>query len=207
MKDFKTHQENFWAGNFGNEYINRNTGTELLASNLHFFSNALKQAGLIHSCLEFGANIGMNLQALKLLFPKIDLKAIEINSLAVKELAKVIGKTNIFHGSIFDYNEKMKVELALVKGVLIHINPKKLNLVYEKLYSCSNKYILVCEYYNPTPITIKYRGFSNRLFKRDFAGEMLDKYSDLSLIDYGFSYRRDVAHPQDDINWFLLKKI
>lgn len=31
---FKTEQEEFWAGAFGTEYINRNKGSLLLASNL-----------------------------------------------------------------------------------------------------------------------------------------------------------------------------
>jgi hypothetical protein len=44
------------------------------------------------------------------------------------------------------------------------------------------------------------------LFKRDFAGEMLERYPDLELIDYGFVYKRDNNFPQDDITWFLLKK-
>ena len=70
----------------------------------------------------------------------------------------------------------------------------------------SKKYILICEYYNPSPTTISYRGHSDRLFKRDFAGEMLDKFSDLKLVDYGFSYHRDNSFPQDDITWFLLQK-
>jgi spore coat polysaccharide biosynthesis protein SpsF len=34
---FKTEQEIFWAGEFGTEYIQRNQGSALLASNLHFF--------------------------------------------------------------------------------------------------------------------------------------------------------------------------
>lgn len=42
---FKTEQESFWAGEFGNEYIGRNEGDQLLASNLYFFSNALKASG------------------------------------------------------------------------------------------------------------------------------------------------------------------
>jgi spore coat polysaccharide biosynthesis protein SpsF len=54
---------------------------------------------------------------------------------------------------------------------------------------------------------IPYRGNEDRLFKRDFAGEMLNKYSDLSLVDYGFSYRKDPIFPQDDITWFLLEKM
>jgi len=79
-------------------------------------------------------------------------------------------------------------------------------LVYQKLYSSTNKYILICEYYNPKPDVVKYRGHTDRLFRRDFAGEMLDKFNDLSLLDYGFVYHRDPAFPQDDFSWFLLDK-
>jgi len=51
-----------------------------------------------------------------------------------------------------------------------------------------------------------YRDHTDRLFKRDFTGEMLDMFSDLELVDYGFVYRRDPIFPQDDITWFLLEK-
>ena len=57
--DFNTEQENFWAGQFGSDYISRNQGHNLLASNLNFFSKAFGQAGKINSCIEFGANIIM----------------------------------------------------------------------------------------------------------------------------------------------------
>ena len=80
-------------------------------------------------------------------------------------------------------------------------------MVYKKLYQASSNFILVCEYYNPSPTTIVYRGHTDRLFKRDFAGEMMAKYPDLKLIDYGFAYHKDIASPQDDITWFLLKKV
>jgi pseudaminic acid biosynthesis-associated methylase len=206
MNNFKTPQENFWAGNFGSEYISRNEGDQLLASNLNFFSKALKQVGKIQSCHEFGANIGMNLRALRLLYPDANLSAVEINPEAVKILAEFVGEKNIYEGSIFDYPIANQFDLSLIKGVLIHINPEMLSVVYQKLYQASKKYILICEYYNPSPVAINYRGHSDRLFKRDFAGELMDKYSDLVLVDYGFSYRRDPAFPQDDITWFLIKK-
>jgi pseudaminic acid biosynthesis-associated methylase len=206
MQRFKTPQEKFWAGDFGTQYISRNDSPELLASNLFFFSKALKMAGKISSCLEFGANIGMNLKALKLLYPKINLKGIEINTIAAKKLTNLIGSQNVFESSIQDYTVNDKVELSLIKGVLIHINPDNLDIVYGKLYESTNRFILMCEYYNPTPVTISYRGHKDRLFKRDFAGELLERYSDLKLVDYGFSYKRDSAFPQDDITWFLIER-
>lgn len=204
--NYTTPQESFWAGRFGTEYIGRNNSSQLLASNLNFFTKALKQAGKISSCLEFGANIGMNLRALQLLYPAIELKGVEINSDAAKLLEDLIGESNVYKGSIFDYPVTDKVDLSLIKGVLIHINPEMLSLVYEKLYQASSRFVLVCEYYNPSPVEVPYRGQVDRLFKRDFAGEILDKYPDLILVDYGFAYRRDPAFPQDDITWFLMEK-
>jgi len=99
-----------------------------------------------------------------------------------------------------------KFDVCLIKGVLIHINPDMLPIVYERIYQASNRFVLLCEYYNPSPVVISYRGHADRLFKRDFAGEILNKYPDLSLVDYGFSYHRDPAFPQDDITWFLMEK-
>ncbi len=206
MKNFKTDQENFWASSFGDEYIDRNKSEQLMASNLNFFSKALSQAGRPKSLIEFGANIGMNLRALQLLYPQINLQGIEINEQETTILKEYLGSENIFNGSIFDYDVKQKIDVSLIKGVLIHINPDMLPKVYEKLYNSTNKYILVCEYYNPSPVAIPYRGHNDRLFKRDFAGELLDQYSNLKLVDYGFTYRRDNSFPQDDITWFLLSK-
>ena len=88
----------------------------------------------------------------------------------------------------------------------MHISPKKLLKAYKLLFKLSKKYILICDYYNPTPVRVVYRNFKNRLFKRDFAGEMLKKFKKLKLIDYGFVYKNDPQYPLDDISWFLLKK-
>jgi spore coat polysaccharide biosynthesis protein SpsF len=66
---YKTEQESFWAGTFGDEYVERNKSQALLASNIAFWSRILVQYGPVHSVLELGANIGMNLMALDLLFP------------------------------------------------------------------------------------------------------------------------------------------
>jgi spore coat polysaccharide biosynthesis protein SpsF len=203
---FRTEQEAFWAGEFGADYIRRNQGDALLASNLAFFARALARASGLSSCIEFGANIGMNLKALQLLHPQQDQHAIEINPQAAAELGKVIPPPSIHQMSILDYVPERQYDLCLIKGVLIHINPEHLPEVYDALYRATGRYMLVCEYYNPTPVSIPYRGNDDRLFKRDFCGEILDRHADLALIDYGFAYRRDPSFPQDDITWFLMEK-
>lgn len=203
---FKTEQEAFWAGEFGVDYIGRNGGDELLASNLDFFAKALRQARGLASCIEFGANIGMNLRALKLLHPAQQQFAIEINPQAARQLTEFIPPGNVSQQSILDYSPARTFDLTLIKGVLIHINPDVLPTVYDKLHAATGKYLLVAEYYNPAPVAISYRGHADRLFKRDFAGEIMDRYPDLTLVDYGFAYRRDPNFPQDDINWFLMER-
>ncbi len=203
---YQTDQESFWAGDFGTEYIGRNDSPAMVAANVSLFARALRCAGPLGSCVEFGANIGMNLKALAVLFPGMAQQAIEINPTAAESLARLIGERNVFRGSILDYEVGDAAELTFTKGVLIHIGPDMLRAVYEKLYRASRRWILVCEYYNPVPVAIPYRGHADRLYKRDFAGELLDAYSDLALADYGFAYRRDPAFPQDDLTWFLLEK-
>lgn len=203
---YKTDQEAFWAGDFGTDYIQRNQGDALLASNLDFFGKALRQARGIKSCIEFGANIGMNLKALKLLHPGIHAHAIEINAEAAKQLGEVIPPDQVYNNSILDFSPSRQWDLTLIKGVLIHINPEVLPQVYDKLVAACGRYLMVAEYYDPAPVTISYRGHSDRLFKRDFAGEIMERHPQLQLVDYGFAYRRDPNFPQDDITWFLMEK-
>ena len=203
---FKTEQEAFWAGAFGTEYIQRNQGDALLASNLEFFSKALRATRGVKTCIEFGANIGMNLKALKLLHPDQEQYGIEINIDAARELAHVIPGHHVHNSSILDFSPSRTWDLALIKGVLIHINPAALPQAYDKLVTASGKYLLVAEYYNPEPVAIPYRGHADRLFKRDFAGDIMDRHPQMELLDYGFAYRRDPSFPQDDINWFLMEK-
>jgi len=199
---YKTEQENFWSSEFGDNYIDRNQDYIV---NIPFFSKVISRTFGVKSVIEFGCNVGLNLMALNNLLPRCELTGVEINSKAANELSKW-GGCNVINESIFDYKDSKKYDLSMIKGVLIHINPDMLNNVYEKLYDSSDRYILVAEYYNPTPVNISYRGYNDRLFKRDFAGEMLDKYSDLELVDYGFLYHRDKYFEQDDISWFLLEK-
>jgi spore coat polysaccharide biosynthesis protein SpsF len=202
----RTAQEAFWAGEFGTDYSRRHAGDRLVAANLRLFALALRSAGAIASCLELGANVGANLQALRLLYPGLAVKAVEINAEAARALGQLIGAEHVRVESILDYEPAEQFDVVLVKGVLIHIHPDSLPTVYDRMYRASRRFMLLVEYYNPTPVTVPYRGHTDRLFKRDFAGELLDRYADLTLCDYGFVYRRDPAFPQDDVTWFLLEK-
>jgi spore coat polysaccharide biosynthesis protein SpsF len=207
MSRFATEQEEFWAGEFGTIYSERNMGDKLVAANIQFFSKILEHTNEVKSVIEFGANIGLNLKAIRALLPSARLTAVEINSFAVQELEKWGRESvTVYPISILDFEPANVFDLALVKGVLIHINPEKLPEVYDILYRSSLRYICIAEYYNPSPVSIKYREHEDRLFKRDFCGEIMDRFADLRLLSYGFAYHRDLNFPQDDITWFLLEK-
>ncbi len=203
---YDTEQENFWSGTFGDEYSRRNQGPELIVANLAIFARILSRTQSVHSILELGANIGLNIVALRQLIPSASLGAVEINEGAVSQLRARSECDQVFHESILNFNPTDKWDLVFTKGVLIHINPADLTRVYDVLYDASARYVLVAEYYNPNPVEVVYRGHRERLFKRDFAGELLDRFSDLRLVDYGFVWKRDHNFAQDDVTWFLMEK-
>lgn len=204
--NYKTEQESFWSQDFGNEYIKRNTLERLVESNIDFFKKVLGITGIISSVMEFGANIGANLKAIKTLVPGAQLNGVEINKNAWTELKKVVGEQNAHHGSVLDFESEFRYELVITKGFLIHVSPEELPSVYQKIFDSTKKFILIAEYFNPTPVALDYRGFKNKLFKRDFCGEMMDLFPQLKIVDYGFLYKRDPKYPHDNLNWFLLEK-
>ena len=203
---YSTPQEEFWAGEFGTEYISRNRSDQILAGYLAMWGRVLSRTGRLASCVELGANVGLNLRAIKLLCPDIEQHAVEINPEAAAELRIALGADRIHEGSLLEWEPPEQAELSFTSGVLIHISPDMLPIAYDRLYAASSRFVLVAEYYNPSPVTINYRGHGDRLFKRDFAGEMMERFPDLRLIDYAFMYRRDPMFPRDDTTWFLMSK-
>jgi len=206
MEKQKTEQEKFWENKFGDDCVKNWDIPNSLPKNLSLFSRIFSRIESIKSVIEFGANLGKNLVVIKELMPHVELSAVEINQKAVEKL-KLLDVEKVYYQSILDYAVDYERDFVLSKGVLIHINPDRLQDVYDLLYKTSRRYICLVEYYNPKPVKVDYRGHKNKLFKRDFAGEMLDRFKGLKLLDYGFVYHRDNNFPQDDINWFLLEKV
>lgn len=205
MSKLTTEQQAFWAGNDGDEYIGRNISETLHAANLEFFAQIFRQMGAApRTVLELGANVGMNYRAIQSLVPNVDFTGVEVNQTAVAQLASA-GATAI-HSSIEEFDTEEKFDLVLTKGVLIHLNPNSLEATYEKIVRAAAKWIVVAEYYSPKPVGVEYRGKQDLLFKRDFAGEILDAFPNLNLEGYGFAYHRG-PFPQDDITWFLLRVV
>lgn len=199
-----TAQEDYWQAN--DAYHKRSPGDE--ASNYEFFRKALNCADLRWNCsiLEFGCGTGANLRALKGCFASPVLTAVELNEGAAK-VARA--DAEVYIGSILDGLPReafmaRDYDLVFTKGLLIHVAPADLPKAYDALVNATNRYILVCEYFCPTERMIPYRGENDRLWARDFGGELMDR-SGFALVDYGFISKRD-PHPQDDLTWWLLEK-
>ncbi len=200
-------QEQFWRGEFGDEYSRRQKDSRVgsVESNMALFAGILGKTQGVTRIIELGAGTGQNLMAIARLKPDIELMGVEINEQAAMEIP--VGY--VFRQSIFDFDPPNyeHADLAFTKGLLIHIAPEDLAKAYDALFACTQRYVLICEYYNPVPVELDYRGHAGRLWKRDFGGDMLARFPGLQLVDYGFVWRSDPNWPQDDITWWLMEKV
>lgn len=197
--------EEFWKNN--NNYHSRQREAGSVENNKVFFADILNRSiplisdsgevNNLESILELGAGEGKNIEALNYLLPTVKYKSVEINP----DAASHIDQGEVYIGSVLA--NPFTADLVLTKGLLIHIDPMEIGKIYDVVYKAANKYILLCEYYCPRHEEVLYRGEKGRLWRNDFAGDMMDIYPDLSLVDYGFTYHRD---GQDDITWFLMEK-
>lgn len=197
--------EQLWKGDFGDSYTRRNIG--LTERNVAFLARALSHVRYpIASVLEFGCGSGMNLAALGRFIPEVQLDGIEINDEAAV-LASGRG-AHIYRGSATEWRrpEGKHWDLVLSKGFLIHLAPDDLFKTIDAMFEASNRYILIAEYYNPTPVEVPYRGEMGRMWKRDFATEFLGLFPSLRVTDYGFVWRHAYPWQQDDLTYFLLEK-
>jgi pseudaminic acid biosynthesis-associated methylase len=187
-----TEQMEEWAGQFGEEYTDRNdlslddmealysknygqTRTELNERFLKGVDRSIR-------VLEVGSNIGNQLACLqKMGFS--NLYGIELQSYAVELSKSRTRRINIIEGSAFDIPYKdAYFGLVFTSGVLIHIAPSHIETAMKEIHRCTNKYIWGLEYYADTYTEIPYRGHKNLLWKADFAGMYLDKFDDLELV-------------------------
>lgn len=200
---YPSDQENFWSGEFGDNYSDRNTGPGWVSSNTAFFATALESVPYLNSVFEIGPNIGLNLAALRALYPNMSQAGVEINEHAAAKLEDQ--GVRVHRDSVTNHTVVDQADLSLSKGVLIHIKPELLPRAYDVLHRATRRYILIAEYYSPRPESILYRGEADRLFRRDFAGELMDAHPDVELLRTGFAYHRG-PFPQDDLTWFLMEK-
>jgi spore coat polysaccharide biosynthesis protein SpsF len=198
-----------WSGAFGDAYTKRSAATAAqVQGRARVWGQVLArlEGDPPRSVLEVGPNVGINLRALRTLADP-DLWAIEPNAAARATLIadKVVRESQLFAGFGHQIPTADKsVDLAFTTGVLIHVDPSLLDQTMAEIHRVAARYIFCAEYFSPRPETVTYRGEEGLLFKNDFGGLYLDRFSDLELVDYGFFWRRTTV--MDDTNWWLFKK-
>jgi pseudaminic acid biosynthesis-associated methylase len=204
-----TAQLDAWRGAFGDAYVERNDlSAEMLAARGAMWARILKPVAdaMPDSILEVGANIGINLTALKFL-TAARLVALEPNAGARKLLKdnNIAAAADIHEGfaSAIPLTDGA-VDMAFTSGVLIHISPDDLLASCREIHRVSARYIACIEYFSDTPQEIRYRNQEGLLFKRDFGEFWMLNFADLSLVDYGFFWRR--ATGLDNLTWWLFCK-
>ncbi len=142
-----------WAGQFGNEYIERNrkltnwkyNNTDRLEVTKSFFNDIPRDA----SILELGCNVGSIIRILDSM-GFTDVTGIDMNEKAIKIISKAHPNYKFEHISIQEYNPHVQFDLVYTSGVLIHQNPNKyLRRIIKKMERLSNKWIFGFEYYAP----------------------------------------------------------
>ena len=204
-----TPQEQLWRGEFGDAYIGRNSVSEpKIAALTAHWSKVLNPlvADPPRSILEVGANVGLNLRAMRR-FSTAEFYALEPNAAARKTLVDdgvvtadraldaVASRIPLPDGA---------VDLAFTSTVLIHVHPDQLLASCREIHRVARRYVLCMEYFSDVPQEILYRGQTEALFKRDFGGFYLDNFPDLEVVDYGFAWKRLTT--VDNCNWWLFRK-
>jgi pseudaminic acid biosynthesis-associated methylase len=198
-----------WAGDFGDAYTERCSAEESrIRKRTRMWARWLDSFGSREprSILEVGCNLGLNQRALQQL-TDAELFAVEPNDSARQTVLSdgVMDETHIRAGRgenlPFDTGS---MELVFTNGVLIHVHPDNLGQVADEMYRVSSRYILVSEYFNAEPVELEYRGLSGHLWKRDFAGFFLDRFSDLEVVADGFLWKRTIGI--DNATWALMEK-
>jgi pseudaminic acid biosynthesis-associated methylase len=205
----RNEQEEFWQGDFGDEYTLRNAGDwdefyekqwgiTRTALNNEFLSK-LDRNALI---LEIGCNRANQLQILHNQ-GFTNLWGIDVNQKALG-IAKENKSFNIVEGSALDIPFKDGFfDLAFTSGVLIHIFPDDVEKVMQEMYRVAKRFIWCFEYFSEERTEIEYRGYKNRLWKNNFLRLFTELYPDLTVVK-----QRKVKYLQNENvdMMFLLEK-
>lgn len=212
-----TQQEEFWSGDFGRQYTDRNSrhlaewnafyeatwGRTKLAMNEDFLGGLNRDIRI----LEVGCNTGMQLKGLQEAGFR-NLYGVELQAYAVEKAKEYSQHINVVQGSGFDLPFKDAFfDVVCTNGVLIHIAPADLPRIMTEMVRCSRRYIWGFEYYAMATTTVNYRGNEGFLWKADYAQLFLDQFpGQLRLVNQAlYPYVTDAERGNRDVMYLLEK--
>ena len=203
-----TSQEDFWTTKITKSYADDNKTFDFDIGVVAWERMLLKaDKGKISSYLDCGSNIGRNLTFLKRALPTSTANIVELAKEPYEKCLRDFQISKSFLGPIKEATFDQKFDIVFTSGVLIHVNPSDLLASMSRMYEMSDKYILIAEYFNRTPVMINYRGEDDKLFKCDFGKLFLDNFSS-RVLDYGFLWGNEFdCAGFDDMTYWLFEKI
>lgn len=194
--------ENLWAGDFGNEYLQRNIAAG--EGRAPFWHDLLNEFP-VKNVLEIGCNVGPNLGWIAQNVPEHHIFGVDINVQALAELRRRLPGVNALFSParILPFRDRF-FDMVFTTGVLIHQPLETLPLVMAEIVRCSKRYVLCGEYASDQLEEIPYRGYRGALFKRDFGGLYQELFPELTLRKTGFLARAQGGW--DDVTYWLFEK-
>ncbi len=160
--------EQFWAGDFGNEYLARNQID--WKPRVAFFRH-LHNLTKMCSILEVGCNAGHNLKAIYESQKNIELAGCDINKTAIKQARALLPHADIDEcpaNKLVSFYKDWGFDVVMTAGVLIHIPPEEVRKVMLAIVATAYEYVVAIEYDAIQEQEIKYRGHEGRLWKRPY---------------------------------------
>lgn len=191
--------EDLWAGDFGEEYRQRNRAVGGGRDRFWKWFLATYPASKV---LEVGCNNGANLQWI--IAPGREVVGVDISAPALRELRERLPDVTAVQAPARDLPfPDASFDLVFTAGVLIHQPPATLPVVIEQLVRVSRRYVLALEYWAAEEEEVPYHGEVGALFKRDYGSIIRTLAPDLKPVESGYL---DAEEGWDRITWWLFEK-
>jgi pseudaminic acid biosynthesis-associated methylase len=165
-----TEQEQFWKGDFGDQYVGRHKELDWRAR-VPFWQFVLDLTKP-RSILEVGCNAGGNMKAIREATKGGRLQALwgcDVNPTAIAEAGDA--GLSVVNASLFDLATEWpvgKFDLTFTCGVLIHVAPEDQSRAMDQIIAVSGRYVVAVEYADDKEVEVEYRGNAKRLWRRPF---------------------------------------
>ena len=194
--------EQLWAGEFGNEYVDRNIDAYDRRGE---FWLPLMDELQPESVLEIGCNVGGNLQWISQKVKPARIVGVDVNAKALRLLEQRVPGIRPVHTPARELPvADRSVDFVFTMGVLIHQPEETLAKVMSEMVRVSKKYVFCGEYYDHETVEVHYRGHDGALFRRDY-GALFEEYFPTELVPL----RQGYLSPEqgwDRVTWWLFHR-
>jgi pseudaminic acid biosynthesis-associated methylase len=194
--------EELWAGDFGNEYVDRNISAYDRRG--EFWLPLLDELQPT-SVLEVGCNVGGNLQWITQRVDPTQVTGVDVNAKALRLLDRRVPGVRAINSPARDLPvSDRSIDFVFTMGVLIHQPEETLEKVMSEMVRASSRYVFCGEYFDTETVEVPYRGHAGALFRRDYGKLFAELFPfDLTLVREGYLSPED---GWDRVTWWLFER-